>query len=654
MKKKQNENESIIRTIHGFFAMLSFLIVMVGETILYTSTTHPEIILPTSLWICLVGVILFLASLLIRPPRFLQTLFLRLRIAESVFWILAAFALSLLTTYAMVLFRNADTINFMPVLTIWFAAGIIYVAVFSWNSLDSRDWREWLKAHRTELIWLGVIFLFAIAVRFYKLGELPRIIDGDEGRMGLAAKSSTTGRLANPFALWENFGGLYLQLMNLCMNVFGTSPFSLRMLSAIGGVLAIPATYLLAKQIAGTRVGLISTAVLAFSHTHINFSRIAPVGYIQDTWLVPLELYLLLSGLQKRSTWRTALAGVILAVHFSVYLTSQTVVVLLLIYTAVAFLFLRGWIKPAWRQVLAFWGGLGIMLLPEIYYALTHSNEFFSRLSADGTFQSGWLAKTMASTGQSAIHILADRILHSFLSLIYYPAFDFYGSPVPMLTLVAAALFLVGMGICLWRTRSPGYLLLNGYFYGLMFAIGIFAIPPSADSYRMLMVLPAAVIMAAIGLDQLLQAIGLGWETKRVGYSLATGFVLLSLLTTNLWTYYGDFAGRCLYGGDLQGRFASYLGSYAHTVRPEDSIILLSDDIYFYGSHASVDFLSQGRKITNLKDPVDTLQPQAGDTIIASPNRFAELQTWAIQHPGGELHFFYDCTKIIMISYQFP
>ena len=104
--------------------------------------------------------------------------------------------------------------------------------------------------------------------------------------------------------------------------------------------------------------------------------------------------------------------------------------------------------------------------------------------------------------------ILAQRVIHAFLSLIYYPAIDYYGVPVPPLTLISATLFLIGLGLCLFYTRKINYLILNGYFWGFMFAVGVFAIPPSADTYHMLTAFPAAVLMAAIGLDAIMNLIG--------------------------------------------------------------------------------------------------------------------------------------------------
>ena len=77
---------------------------------------------------------------------------------------------------------------------------------------------------------------------------------------------------------------------------------------------------------------------------------------------------------------------------------------------------------------------------------------------------------------------------------------------------------------------------------------------------------------------------------------------------------------------------------------------MLSDDLYFYGSHASTDFLSRGRKITNFPDPIGLLNPVSGETIIASPSRMPELEEWARANPGGELHYRYDCDNIILLA----
>jgi hypothetical protein len=224
-----------------------------------------------------------------------------------------------------------------------------------------------------------------------------------------------------------------------------------------------------------------------------------------------------------------------------------------------------------------------------------------------------------------------------------------------MLSMFSAMLFLLGLAVALLQVRSPQMLLLNGYFWAGTFSVGMFAIPPSADTYRMLIVLPAAFLLAAIGLDHGLKSLGAGWPQMRKVYVSVTALILFSLFIFNVWAYYFQFAGRCQYGtDDAPTRFASFLGNYARTLNKEDKTYLLRDDTYFYGSHESVNFLSNRHVITNVPESVDTLQVNQDETIIASPNRIEELRIWADSHPGGELHYEYDCDQTILLAYQFP
>lgn len=638
--------------IRRFVALAGILVALGGQSATYAITLPEDFAFPSSLAFTIAGVTILIASRFIRVGPGFQSLSRRLP-SGTLAWILGAVVLSGLAVFSTVLFESTGRLNYYPVLVFWLAAGLSFILAFA-GRINLHGWKPWLKEHWVELSVLAAITLVAGYLRFHNLGVSPRIIDGDEGRIGIAAQSTTTSRLSNPFALWENFGALYLQAMNAAMLLAGVDPFGLRLLPAIGGTLAIPSVYLFARQVGGRRVALIAAVLLATMHTHMHFSRIASVAYIQGTLLGPLELWLLLSGLQKRSTWRAAAGGVLLAVHFCVYLTAQVLLALVLIYFVVCYLFLRSWFRPALKQAAAFVGGFVIMVLPWLVVALQYPGEMANRLNQNGTFQSGWLSTTMASTGQSTLQLLGGRVLHAFLSLIYYPPFDFYGSPVPTLALISAVLFLLGIGLALLRIREPGVLLLNGYFWSTTLAIGLFAVPPSADTYRMLMALPAAVVLAGIGLDTGLEYLGLGFTRSRSGYALTAGVVLGSLLIFNVWTYYGDFLGQCRFGGNLSDRFASYLGDFVHGVGNQSRIYLLSNDVFRYGTHASVDFLSKKRPIINHDEPVDTLDIVLGETVIASPDRVQELEAWVREHPGGELQYVRDCTTTILLAYQYP
>lgn len=642
-----------VAKIRRLVAFLGFFLLLLSQFLIF-SQPPVERGAPPYTWLGLLGLVILIGSQSIRQTPFLQKLSTKYFFSGRVFWILAAVLLSLLAAGASTFFMAYTRVNYIPVVTVWLLSAACYLYAFANFSFNAQLVWDWLKNNRVEILSVVVVMAFAAAVRFYRLGEIPRVLDGDEGSVGLFAQNTVRAPLSNPFALWENFGALYLQLINLSMKFFGINPFGLRLMPAIGGVLAIPAVYLLARRFGGHRIALIAATILAFSHSHIHFSRIVSVAYIQGSWLAPLEIYLLLSGLQKRESWRTALGGIILAIHFSVYLTAQVIAGMLIVYMLIALLFYRRWFAPRIHQALTFWGGFLITILPSAIYIFRYPEQFLNRLTQSGTFQSGYLDMVMANTGQSAAQVLFGRVLNAFLSLIYYPALDFYGSPAPMMSMISSVMFLAGLGLALWRLQDPAYLLLNGYFWGATVSIGVFATPPSADSYRMLMALPAAIIMAALGLDLILELIGLGWKQMRSTYTFVVSAILASLLVFNLWTYYADFAGQCRFAENIVGRFASYLGKQISEIESEQRIYLLSDNEFRHGTHASTFFLSHSRPVINFSDPVDTLNLTSGESVIAPPSRIEELEAWADAHPGGQFHYEYDCDTTILFMYRVP
>jgi len=338
-------------------ALLGFLMVVFGQFWVFAEPATLDALPPSTLILSGIGLAFFFASFFIRLRPSFQSRIENFRISHKVIWVLAAVFFSCLAAFAMLLFMKYDKNTYIPVLTAWFGAGAFYVFAFrgaipSWKGIWS-----WVKAHRSELVIVGGITLVAAGLRLITLGVYPRVIDGDEGLLGLYAQTTNVGALANPFALWENFGALYLQGVNLAIRLFGATPLALRIFPAISGILAVPALYLFARRVAGKKVATLSAFLLAISHTHINFSRIGSVGYIHGTWLVPLELFLLLTGLEKKKTWMTAAAGVLLAIHFCVYLTSQVIIALVLVFMLLLLIFKKRWFLQCYRQAAAFLPG---------------------------------------------------------------------------------------------------------------------------------------------------------------------------------------------------------------------------------------------------------------------------------------------------------
>jgi 4-amino-4-deoxy-L-arabinose transferase-like glycosyltransferase len=565
---------------------------------------------------------------------------------------LAAF-LSIAATALQVDFDRRGAENFAPVTILWFGCALALAGAFLDGLPGRQAWRAWARDHRRELFAVAALTLAAAAVRFYALGDIPRVINGDEGLIGQAALLSRKPAWDSPFSLFENIGSLYLQGTALAMAVFGPTPFALRLLPAGGGTLAVPSTYLLARRLFGVRVAFFAAALVAARHAQIHISRTEAVIKIQGSWLVPLELYFLVSALQERSLWRATFGAILLGMHFMVYVGAQLIAGYALVYLGVLALASRPFIRRAARAIGIFWFSLLLLALPGLAYGWRHPDEFLSRLNTYGTFHSGWLEMAAADTGKGTAQLLLERVVHAFLSLNHYPAFDFYGASAPLLSPVTAALFLIGLLVSTLRTRDHRYLLLNGWFWSVTLAVGLLTSPPSADSYRMLMAIPPALILAALGLDQVLAVLGLTTPRHLALRGAVSGGLLVSIAVIGLSTYYADFARKCRYGGDFQTRFASYLGNYLRERRILP-IYLLSDDTVRYGTHASVDFLSGGILVMNHEDPVETIFPVSRMAVIAGPARADELEEWAVRQPGGDFQEVFDCENLMMAIYEAP
>jgi len=600
------------------------------------------------------GVVLFLWARFGKMFAWATRLIGRVPLSISGLLVFTAVLFSFLATWVDVALEETSRANFAPVIALWMGAAIALLAAFAQGRDWYAGWRNWLNRNQREILIVLAVTLLGAAVRFYKLGEIPKVINGDEGIIGQAALSTVQQPLANPYSVWESIGGFFLQGIALAMRGFGRNPFALRLLPAVSGTLAIPAIYVLGRRLFGPRVALIAAIFLAFSHSHIHFSRTVAVSYTQGTFIGPLMLYFLFTGLQEKSSLRMAAAAILLSIHFSVYIDSVIFLAYAAAFILVAWLVCRPLIRGRARQILVFAMSMTLMTLPQMVYSLTHFQEFMGRFNVDGVVQSGWLADTVARTGQSAAVILGGRIVHAFLSLGYYAAWDFYGATIPLLTVITGTLFIIGMVYSIYRTRDPRYLFLNGYLWAPAVAIGLTAIPPEADSYRMLIALPAAILLAAVGLEEFLGLASLSNSVGKNARNLIVGMILLSVMVLNLKSYFIDFASKCRYGGDDVTRFASYLGNYLRQVDRSATVYLLNDDMYQYGTHGSVDFLSGGLPVTNVPGRADELETGPNMVVIAVPTRVKELREWASENPGGKLDLQYDCSKLMLMGYGLP
>ena len=370
-----------------------------------------------------------------------------------------------------------------------------------------------------------MILAVATFFRLYQLGSTPPGLYPDEAINGNDARQALE---TGDFKIFypENNGreGLLIDLEALSLKAFGYHVWSLRLVSAIAGILTVLGLYFLTKRLFNWQIAAISSFLLAISFWHVNFSRIAFAGILTPLCLV-WGLYFFWVGLSSSRLRHFAIGGIFWGLGFYTYIAFRIMPLVFL------FALLAYWraIKKDFdhekyehirnqiiRGFAAFLVAIILVALPIGYYFYTHPADFWGRTSQLSIFASPDVLKDLA---QNTVKTLG--------------MFNFVGdfnwrhniSGRPMLIWPVGALFVLGFirsWIKLFRTRrehghlsATQTLLLSWFFIGLAPAILTNEGVPHA--LRTMAMMPVVFIFAGEGLWWIIDKIG-DWYHERDVY----------------------------------------------------------------------------------------------------------------------------------------
>ena len=219
------------------------------------------------------------------------------------------------------------------------------------------------------LILTVIIIIFAGGLlRFYDLGGMPPGLNIDESSMGINALSLLeTGRdrySKELPVLFRSFGSfqapLYTYLSVIPVSIVGANTFSIRVVSAVFGLIAVLSTYLIIlrfKEEKGTSFALLSAAFLVIAPWAVFFSRIATEANLAFGLFTLAVLSLVLAF--KRPWFYVVgcfLLGLTTHAYYSERLTAM-------IFLAVFTYFFRSYFLKEKRWVIA---GVGLFLLTQV------------------------------------------------------------------------------------------------------------------------------------------------------------------------------------------------------------------------------------------------------------------------------------------------
>jgi uncharacterized membrane protein len=383
----------------------------------------------------------------------------------------------------------------------------------------------------------------------------------------------------------------------------GSSEYTLRSLSALGGVAAIPAVFALGNRFLRQPVGLIAAGLLAFNSFHIQYSQELR-SYSFLTFLLLLCAYVFLEIVEKPHRRFLWVLYVFLA-SCAIYTQAFAVFVL-----ASHWLVLPGWIKR-----------VGISRLITTVVALVI-------LAAPMATMMATRNKVQVSTWRDFNQRpgLGD-LWDVFQRLVGAKAAN---APSPPASILLLCFFVAAWVLALWLPFRDGHhqvqnrpienftirLVVSWLVFPVtaMFCISL-AVPIFHPRY-LLMCSPAATLLAAKGFA----ALKAQMTPKRTVFLIAIGLTLILELACT-WAYYVSFA---TYGNDWRG-VTHYLLSKGE---PKDAVIF-----YTFTGHREFDYyVAQEQQAGRLITTPTILFPLTLDipTIVQHVRPYPRI--WLVLH----------------------
>lgn len=542
----------------------------------------------------------------------------------------------------------------------WLASIALFLLIVSpadrpWPALSARRAFSWRAFWPPRLSWHGALLFgvlaLALVLRLVNLENVPPLIHGDEGEMGVDALNIALGipPISRFFGTgWFEHPSLHYYLEALSIRVFGISIFALRFVTAIWGVIGVLATYLAGRSLLSPRAGLLAAAIAASAPVDLQLSRIS-LNNVETVVLGTFAIYFAVravnrlvqvdAGETEDTFWSTgvaflfAVAGVAVGLSMYFYFASRLIPVLLgIIFVYALVCYRRHWSLIVRGSVLAFVGFL-IVLLPLLLFYLQNPQ-------ANGTGRFGsYLVFTQLPQVQQAMGLPHPLLVFPVLlrdavgQFFWRPdGSNFFAFGAPILLAPVAALFALGNVLALVTLKRFSSFVLLLWFW-LTLIVGNVLMREAPYTPRIVGTLPAVYILAALSLDFFLRQVEAYLpRNRRALPALAAAVLLTGITVTGVQNYFVHYFARDPYPVPTAlARFVDSLPSEAHVYNlPENHFIRYGPIRYLAHEVAAED-------LPNPPESLPTLEP------TGNPVAFVVFPKWqnllpAIQekYPGGE------------------
>ena len=347
---------------------------------------------------------------------------------------------------------------------------------------------------------LIVIFMIALALRFYNLSFIPYGLWYDEAATGLeAARVGSESGYRPIYSSGTTSPAAYLYIVAVFQEIFGQNIAVLRSVSALFGALTVIPFYVLGSLMYGPAAGLLGAFLIAVSRWDINFSRIAMQG-VTTPFFTTLVIALLLLAMRTKNIYLYLVAGACLGLgmwFYSSFLLFPVVVAAYLLWSARD----PSHTGPvSWRGVAALVLAALLVAAPVFFYATTDPERFFSRITTASALKEQDAKTQLLTIWESTRkHILMFNYQGDRNGRHNIPG-------EPMVDPFSGVLAVLGLSYAVAKIRGPNNLLLLAWL-GVMIAPGILSLSFEApQGLRAIGTLPAVYLLALLAVVVLMKA----------------------------------------------------------------------------------------------------------------------------------------------------
>ena len=267
-------------------------------------------------------------------------------------------------------------------------------------------------------IFLGLVLLVAVLLRFVDLGVNPPALNQDEAVNGYDAfvlgktlrdhHGNFLPIMLQSFDDWTSPVLTYVTIP--FVKIFGLSIFSVRMVTALLGTISIWLFYILLKRFfVNKNLAIIGAFLLAISPWHITLSRWAvPPSIVSFFLFLFLDIFLWTEDKFKQDgkIWRYIIPGIIAGILTSTYPTQKLFVPL--------FVFILGiiYLRKNLKTLLIFWLSFAVIVSP-IYIMSLINPVYNSRFGNVSVF-----------SGQNVLRNIVSRYAEYFLPDFHFGVGD--------------------------------------------------------------------------------------------------------------------------------------------------------------------------------------------------------------------------------------